>query len=179
MKSWWYTLPLFFKLSKGLEISQDILCHIQHCLDLWYWGDFSKLTKDTETMNRRKQPMVQLQGMEEHVWKVFVCMILQRKLQQEIGWMAGCDKGGLMLPKDTDRRMGKLVVDFISSEHPDQRHQLWVHFVPVTQFQPKWTSISLHILSIKSQKNAGCGGTGWYRCYHIARINPEVWYINM
>ena len=72
--------------------------------------------------------------------------------------MAGCDKGGPMLPKDTDRRMGKLVVDFISSEHPDRRHQPWVHFIPVTQFQPKWTSMSLHIFCIKSQKMQAVAG---------------------
>ena len=69
------------------------------------------------SMNCWKQPMVQGRDMKEHVWKVFVCILLQGKLQQAFQWVAVSDKEGILLPTYMNRNTVKLAVEVIVSNH--------------------------------------------------------------
>ena len=105
--------------NKGLESAWDICQWIYHRMEPWDQGEFTALTKKTETTNHRKQPMVQRQDMGEYCWKVFILMILQGKICQAVSRANGRNKGGILLPTDTGRKTGKNVADVIASKHPD------------------------------------------------------------
>ena len=44
-------------------------------------------------------------------------MLLQGKLRQVVRWVTGRNKGGLLFPTDTGRKMGNKLVEFIASKH--------------------------------------------------------------
>eukprot|EP00957_Ditylum_brightwellii_P034311 2601815-Ditylum_brightwellii.AAC.1 len=46
-------------------------------------------------------------------------MLLQGKLCQAVRWVTGRDKGGLLLPSDTDSNTGLTVGEVLLSKHPD------------------------------------------------------------
>ena len=77
-----------------------------------------ELPKDTDAVNYQQQPKVQRRETEYHMLKVFFRMILQGKLKQAIGWVTGCDKGGILLLKDTDEKIWKKSAGVLAYKHP-------------------------------------------------------------
>ena len=56
---------------------------------------------------------------EEHIQKVFLCMLLQGNLQQADIWVTVRDKGSLLFPTYMDEMMGKVVAYIFVSKNLD------------------------------------------------------------
>eukprot|EP00957_Ditylum_brightwellii_P201833 15327426-Ditylum_brightwellii.AAC.1 len=92
---------------------------MEHWMDLWEKGDYTVLVEDTIKVNKRQQPMGQHNKSAEHIRRVYTQMLLQGKLRQAVLWVTGRDKGGLLLPSDTDTNTGLAVKEVLLSKHPD------------------------------------------------------------
>eukprot|EP00957_Ditylum_brightwellii_P091893 6996885-Ditylum_brightwellii.AAC.1 len=89
-------------------------------MGLWEKGDYLALVEDTVKANKMQQSNVQQKESLEHIHCVYICMLLQGKLQQAVHWITGRDKGGLLQPTDVGSKTGKSVSKVLLSKHPAQ-----------------------------------------------------------
>jgi di/tripeptidase len=59
--------------------------------------------------------------MSEQRAKTFARLVLQGKLRTLVWWVTKQEKGGVLIPEDTDEKTGKKVIDVLRSKHPDAR----------------------------------------------------------
>eukprot|EP00957_Ditylum_brightwellii_P043810 3322308-Ditylum_brightwellii.AAC.2 len=88
-------------------------------MDLWEKGYCKALVEDIIKVNRRHQPTRQRNKLAGHICWIYTQMLLQGKLRQAVRWVTGRDKGGLLLPSDTNLNTGLTVGEVLLSKHPD------------------------------------------------------------
>eukprot|EP00957_Ditylum_brightwellii_P083571 6352247-Ditylum_brightwellii.AAC.1 len=78
-------------------------------MDMWGKGEFITLVEDTASTNKTQQPTGQWKESLEHICHVYMKMLLQGELRQDVQWITGQDKGGLLQPTNVDSKTGKPV----------------------------------------------------------------------
>eukprot|EP00957_Ditylum_brightwellii_P194525 14816663-Ditylum_brightwellii.AAC.1 len=112
-------MAVILQRQKGVKSYHDVRRRIEHRMDLWEKGDCTMLVEDTIKVNKCQQPTGQQNELAEHICQVYTRMLLQGKLHQVVRWVTGRDKGGFLLPTDTDSKTCLPVGEVLLSKHPD------------------------------------------------------------
>ena len=74
---------IIIQWNKGVEITKEIWCRIQHSMHIWDQGKQKSLEDYTDAKDLKNKPMVRRWDMEEYAQKAFIHMLLQENIQKE------------------------------------------------------------------------------------------------
>jgi hypothetical protein len=107
--------------AKGVTKAGDIKRRLSTRMDSWEEQKFDMLVQDTERTALAQLAKSRGGSTPEQRAKTYNRLILQGKLRAAVRWLTEREKGGVLLPGDTDEKTGETIFDVLKSKHPAAR----------------------------------------------------------
>ncbi len=104
--------------SKGVTKAGDIKKRLSNRMDSWEANKFDMLVQDTERTALGQLASRRGRDTPEQRAKIYNRLVLQGKLRTAVRWLTEREKGGVLLPGDTDEKTGENIFDVLKSKHP-------------------------------------------------------------
>ena len=112
---------MVLQTSSDIKGTANVKRRIKQRIVEWNEGKFDMLGSSTIMCAEAQMSRKQNELNEKERDKVFSCMISRGKIRAAIRYVSEREKGGILMPGDTDEKTGDLIKETLAAKHPEAR----------------------------------------------------------